>query len=94
MRVIIKYFLGILAITSILAIVGLDAVQIFRDINNQTANSLTSYNRVITPAYILRKAIVETLSIIGYVFGLVAFIRVERLARVLKKQGTISENKK
>ena len=36
MRVIIKYFLGILAITSILAIVGLDAVQIFRDINNHT----------------------------------------------------------
>ena len=34
MRVIIKYFLGILAITSILAIVGLDAAQIFRDINN------------------------------------------------------------
>jgi hypothetical protein len=37
---------------------------------------------------------VETLSIIGFVFGLVAFIRVERLVRVLKKQGTISENKK
>jgi len=36
----------------------------------------------------------EALSIIGFVFGLVAFVRVERLVRVLKKQGTISENKK
>lgn len=35
----------------------------------------------------------ETLSIIGFVFGLVAFVRVERLVRVLKKQGTISEKK-
>jgi hypothetical protein len=36
----------------------------------------------------------EGLAIIGFVIGLVAFVRVERLVRVLKKQGTISENKK
>ena len=35
----------------------------------------------------------ETLGIIGFVFGLVAFVRVEGLVRVLKKQGTISEKK-
>ena len=36
----------------------------------------------------------EGLAVIGFIFGLVAFVRVERLVRVLKKQGTISENKK
>tara|TARA_B110000438_G_scaffold231314_1_gene226614 strand:+ start:212 stop:325 length:114 start_codon:yes stop_codon:yes gene_type:complete len=36
----------------------------------------------------------EGLAIIGFVFGLAAFVRVEILIRVLKKQGTISENKK
>jgi hypothetical protein len=36
----------------------------------------------------------EGLAVIGFVFGLVAFVRVERLVRVLKKQGTICENKK
>jgi hypothetical protein len=35
----------------------------------------------------------EGLAVIGFIFGLVAFVRVERLVRVLKKQGTISEKK-
>jgi len=36
----------------------------------------------------------ETLGIVGFVFGLIAFIRVEKLIRVLKSQGTISTKNK
>ena len=36
----------------------------------------------------------EGLAVIGFIFGLVAFVRVEKLIKKKKKQGTISENKK
>ena len=36
----------------------------------------------------------EGLAVIGFVFGLVAFIRVEKLIRVLKSNATITKHNK
>mgnify|MGYP001339546108 CR=1 FL=1 len=36
----------------------------------------------------------EGLAVIGFVFGLVAFIRVEKLIRTLKSNGTITNSNK
>ena len=38
--------------------------------------------------------IMEGLAVIGFVFGLVAFVRVEKLIRVLKSNGTITKHNK
>ena len=36
----------------------------------------------------------EALGILGFIFGLVAFVRVERLIRTLKKKNVLEENYK
>jgi hypothetical protein len=36
----------------------------------------------------------ETFGILGFVFGLIAFVRLEKLTRTLKKQGILEENYK
>tara|TARA_B110000090_G_C12991537_1_gene296856 strand:+ start:50 stop:169 length:120 start_codon:yes stop_codon:yes gene_type:complete len=36
----------------------------------------------------------EGLAVIGFVFGLVAFVRVEKLIRTLKEKGILEENYK
>lgn len=36
----------------------------------------------------------ETFGILGFVFGLIAFMRLEKLTRTLKKQGILEENYK
>ena len=36
----------------------------------------------------------ETFGILGFVFGLIAFVRLEKLTRALKKQGILEENYK
>lgn len=36
----------------------------------------------------------ETFGILGFVFGLIAFVRLEKLTKTLKKQGILKENYK
>lgn len=36
----------------------------------------------------------ETFGILGFVFGLIAFVRLEKLTRTLKTQGILKENYK
>jgi len=36
----------------------------------------------------------ETFAILGFVFGLIAFIRIEKLRRILKQKGILEENYK
>lgn len=36
----------------------------------------------------------EALGIIGFVFGLIAFVRVEKLTKALKQKGVLEENPK
>jgi|TARA_B110000259_G_scaffold22836_1_gene23484 hypothetical protein len=36
----------------------------------------------------------EGLAVIGFIFGLVAFIRVEKLTKTLKEKGMLEENDK
>ena len=36
----------------------------------------------------------ETFAILGFVFGLIAFVRTEKLTRTLKQKGVLEENYK
>jgi hypothetical protein len=36
----------------------------------------------------------EAMAILGFIFGLVAFVRIEKLVRTLKKKGILEENYK
>ena len=41
---------------------------------------------------ILLEAVMEAVAIVGFVFGLIAFVRTERLAKTLKQKGDLEED--
>ena len=42
----------------------------------------------------IKGQIMEAMGILGFVFGLIAFVRVEKLTKTLKEKGIIEENYK
>ena len=41
---------------------------------------------------ILLEAVIEAVAIVGFVFGLIAFVRTKRLTKTLKQKGVLEED--
>ena len=57
-------------------------------------SNLVRYGRVILNSALKKGEIMEAMGILGFVFGLIAFVRIEKLTKTLKEKRILEENYK